>query len=79
MRRKQSKPVVGRAEAKGNSPLFSQAIQRCEQMALDNISIFSYSTVITFEQLEFRGVGKDCFPGLTFILPHQTDHQANAD
>ena len=30
-------------------------------------------------QLVFWGVGKDCFPGLTFILPHQTDHQANAD
>ena len=60
-RRKQLKPVVCRAEAKGNSPLFAKAIQCCEQMALDNISIFLFVLPSPLSNLCSEGWAKIVF------------------
>ena len=59
--REQSKPVVCRAEAEGNSPLFAKAIQRCEQMALDDISIFLFVLPSPLSNLCSEGWAKIVF------------------
>ena len=74
--REQSKPVVCRAEAEGNSPLFAKAIQRCEQMALDNISIFLFVLPSPLSNLCSEGWAKIVFQAWRlFFLTRQIIRQ----